>query len=252
MSAERAVGRAAGFDVEAVRRDFPILGTSVHGKPLVYLDNAATAQKPQAVIDALAGYYATDNANVHRGVHLLSEKATQAYETGRAGVQRFLNAADTREIVFVRGATEGINLVAQTLGRQNLRAGDEVLISGLEHHSNIVPWQMLCEQTGAVLRVAPIDEAGEIDLLAYERLLGPRTKLVAVSHVSNALGTINPVKRMTAMAHAVGAAVVIDGAQGAPHVALDMVDLDCEFYAFSGHKLYGPSGVGVQIGRAHV
>ena len=250
MSAEPAVRSATGFDVEAVRRDFPILGVSVHGKPLVYLDSAASAQKPRAVIDAERDLYERYYSNIHRGVHQLSVQSTDAYEAARGKVRSFLGARESREVIFVRGATEGINLVAQTLGRKNLRAGDEVLISGLEHHSNIVPWQILCEQTGAVLRVAPINEAGEIELDVYERLLGPRTKLVAVSHVSNALGTINPVKRMTAMAHAVGAAVVIDGAQGAPHVALDMVDLDCEFYAFSGHKLYGPSGVGVLYGKA--
>ena len=250
MSAEPAVRSATGFDVEAVRRDFPILGVSVHGKPLVYLDSAASAQKPRAVIDAERDLYERYYSNIHRGVHQLSVQATDAYEAARGKVRSFLGARESREVVFVRGTTEAINLVAQTLGRTNLRAGDEVLISGLEHHSNIVPWQILCEQTGAVLRVAPINEVGEIDLDAYERLLGSRTKLVAVSHVSNALGTINPVKRMTAMAHAVGAAVVIDGAQGAPHVALDMVDLDCEFYAFSGHKLYGPSGVGVLYGKA--
>jgi cysteine desulfurase/selenocysteine lyase len=250
MSAGPAVRSALGFDVEAVRRDFPILAISVHGKPLVYLDSAASAQKPRAVIDAERDLYERYYSNIHRGVHQLSVQSTDAYEAARGKVRSFLGARESREVIFVRSATEGINLVAQTLGRKNLRAGDEVLISGLEHHSNIVPWQILCEQTGAVLRIAPIDEAGEIELDVYERLLGPRTKLVAVSHVSNALGTINPVKRMTAMAHAVGAAVVIDGAQGAPHVALDMVDLDCEFYAFSGHKLYGPSGVGVLYGKA--
>ena len=230
--------------------DFPILGISVHGKPLVYLDSAASAQKPRVVIDAERDLYERYYSNIHRGVHQLSVQATDAYEAARGKVRSFLGARESREVIFVRGATEGINLVAQTLGRKNLRAGDEVLISGLEHHSNIVPWQILCEQTGAVLRVAPITDEGEIDLEVYERLLGPRTKLVAVSHVSNALGTINPVKHMTAMAHAVGAAVVIDGAQGAPHVTLDMVDLDCEFYTFSGHKLYGPSGVGVLYGKA--
>jgi cysteine desulfurase/selenocysteine lyase len=250
MSAEQAVRSVTGYDVEAVRRDFPILGISVHGKPLVYLDSAASAQKPRVVIEAERDLYERYYSNIHRGVHQLSVQATDAYEAARGRVRSFLGARESREVIFVRGATEGINLVAQTLGRKNLRAGDEVLISGLEHHSNIVPWQILCEQTGAGLRVAPINDAGEIDLEVYERLLGPRTKLVAVSHVSNALGTINPVKRMTAMAHAVGAAVVIDGAQGAPHVALDMVDLDCEFYAFSGHKLYGPSGVGVLYGKA--
>ena len=250
MSAERAAPRVAGYDVEAVRRDFPILGTTVHDKPLVYLDSAASAQKPRAVIEAESALYEGYYSNVHRGVHQLSVQATEAYEAARAKVRGFLGARESREVIFVRGTTEAINLVAQTFGRQHLKPGDEVLISGLEHHSNIVPWQILCEQTGARLQVAPINEAGEVELPVFEKRLGPRTKLVALAHVSNALGTINPVKRMTALAHAVGAAVLIDGAQGAPHLALDMVDLDCDFYAFSGHKLYGPSGIGVLYGKA--
>ena len=250
MSAQRVARAAVAYDVEAVRRDFPILSIAVHGKPLVYLDNAASAQKPRAVIDAERDLYERYYSNIHRGVHLLSVQSTEACEAARGKARAFLGARESRELIFVRGTTEGINLVAQSFGRQVLKAGEEVLISGLEHHSNIVPWQMLCEQTGAALRVAPIDDAGDVDLEAYERLLGPRTKLVALSHVSNALGTINPVKRMTAMAHASGAAVLIDGAQAAPHLALDVVDLDCDFYAFSGHKVYGPSGIGVLYGKA--
>ncbi len=250
MSAERAAPSVAGYDVEAVRRDFPILGTTVHDKPLVYLDSAASAQKPRAVIEAERDLYEGYYSNVHRGVHQLSVQSTEAYEAARGKARAFLGARESREVIFVRGTTEAINLAAQTFGRQHLKPGDEVLISGLEHHSNIVPWQILCEQTGARLQVAPINEAGEVELEVFEKRLGPRTKLVALAHVSNALGTINPVKRMTALAHAVGAAVLIDGAQGAPHLALDMVDLDCDFYAFSGHKLYGPSGIGVLYGKA--
>ncbi len=250
MSAERAAPSVAGYDGEAVRRDFPILGTTVHDKPLVYLDSAASAQKPRAVIEAERDLYEGYYSNVHRGVHQLSVQSTEAYEAARGKARAFLGARESREVIFVRGTTEAINLAAQTFGRQHLKPGDEVLISGLEHHSNIVPWQILCEQTGARLQVAPINEAGEVELEVFEKRLGPRTKLVALAHVSNALGTINPVKRMTALAHAVGAAVLIDGAQGAPHLALDMVDLDCDFYAFSGHKLYGPSGIGVLYGKA--
>jgi cysteine desulfurase/selenocysteine lyase len=250
MSAERAAPSVAGYDVEAVRRDFPILGTTVHDKPLVYLDSAASAQKPRVVIEAERDLYEGYYSNVHRGVHQLSVQSTEAYEAARGKVRAFLGARESREVIFVRGTTEAINLVAQTFGRQHLKPGDEVLISGLEHHSNIVPWQILCEQTGASLQVAPIDDLGQVEIEAFEKRVGPRTKLVALAHVSNALGTINPVKRMTALAHAVGAAVLIDGAQGAPHLALDMVDLDCDFYAFSGHKLYGPSGIGVLYGKA--
>ncbi len=237
------------LDVERIRKDFPILHQEVHGRPLIYLDSAATSQKPQVVLDVVADYYARDNANVHRGVHLLSERATEAYEGARARIQRFLNAAHSREIVFVRGTTEGINLVAQTFGRRRVKPGDDVIITALEHHSNIVPWQMLCEETGATLRVVPIDDAGEVDVDAYERLLGERTRLVAVAHVSNALGTIVPVKRMIAAAHRHGIAVLVDGAQAAPHLRIDVQDLDCDFYTFSGHKTYGPTGIGVLYGK---
>jgi cysteine desulfurase/selenocysteine lyase len=240
---------AVPWDVERIRKDFPILHQEVHGKPLVYLDNAATAQKPQAVIDALASYYATDNANVHRGVHRLSERATEAYEGARARIQRFLNAAQTREIIFVRGATEGINLVAQTYGRRAVGPGDEIVITALEHHSNIVPWQMLCEEKGAVLRVVPIDDAGEVDVAAYERLLDERTRVVAIAHVSNALGTIVPVKPMIDAAHRRGIPVLVDGAQAVPHLRVDVQTLDCDFYTFSGHKTYGPTGIGVLYGK---
>jgi cysteine desulfurase/selenocysteine lyase len=240
----------AQWDVERVRRDFPALHQQVHGQPLIYLDNAATSQKPQVVIDALTAYYSRENSNVHRGVHLLSEKATQAYETGRAGVQRFLNAADTREIVFVRGATEGINLVAASYGRTWVGAGDEIIISAIEHHSNIVPWQILCEEKGAVLRVIPVNDDGELLLDEYARLLGARTKLVAVGHISNALGTINPIEQMIEMAHRQGVPVLIDGAQAAPHLRVDVRALDCDFYVFSGHKTLGPTGIGVLYGKA--
>jgi len=247
----RAVTIAGGaFDVERIRKDFPALQFQVRGKPLVYLDSAATSQKPQAVIDALRAYYETGNANVHRGVHYLSEKATDAYERARTRIQRFLNAADPGEIVFVRGTTEGINLVAACYGRQRVGAGDEVIVSGLEHHSNIVPWQMLCAEKGAVLRVVPLDDHGDIILESYERLLGPRTRLVAMAHVSNALGTVNPVKQIIALAHAQGVPVLLDGAQAAPHLPVDVRDLDCEFYVFSGHKTFGPTGVGVLYGKA--
>jgi cysteine desulfurase / selenocysteine lyase len=250
VSAEQAVRARSGYDVEAVRRDFPILETTVHGRPLVYLDNAASAQKPRAVIDAERSLYERYYSNIHRGVHQLSVLSTDAYEKARATAQRFLNARESREVIFVRSTTEAINLVAQTWGRKNVGEGDEVLISALEHHSNIVPWQMLCEEKGASLKVAPIDDSGAIDQEAYERLLSPRTKIVSLAHVSNALGTINPIKKMTALAHAQGAVVMIDGAQGAPHVPLDVVDLDTDFYAFSGHKVYGPSGIGVLHGKA--
>ena len=238
------------WDVERVRRDFPALHQQVHGKPLIYLDNAATSQKPQVVVDALTAYYSRENSNVHRGVHLLSEKATQAYETGRACVQRFLNAADTREIVFVRGATEGINLVAASYGRTWVGAGDEIIVSAIEHHSNIVPWQILCEEKGAVLRVIPVNDDGELLLDEYARLLGARTKLVAVGHISNALGTINPIEQMIEMAHRQGVPVLIDGAQAAPHLHVDVRALDCDFYVFSGHKTLGPTGIGVLYGKA--
>jgi cysteine desulfurase/selenocysteine lyase len=238
--------------VERIRKDFPILERQVHGQPLVYLDNAATTQKPRAVIDAIVAYYATENANIHRGVHLLSELATEAFEGARIRVQRFLHADHAREVIFVRGATEGINLVAQTYGRHAVGAGDEIIISALEHHSNIVPWQMLCEEKGARLRVIPIDDTGTIDLDAYQMLLGKRTRLVAVAHVSNALGTVVPVKHVIALAHARGVPVLVDGAQAAPHLRVDVRDLDCDFYVFSGHKTYGPTGIGALYGKTEL
>jgi len=238
------------FDVQRIREEFPILRSRVHGKPLVYLDSAATAQKPRAVIEAMERFYLEDNANVHRGVHALSERATEAYEGARAKVARFLGAADPREIVFVRGTTEALNLVAWTFGRMRVGPGDEVLITEMEHHSNIVPWQMLCQEKGARLVAAPVDDAGELRLDELERRIGPRTRLLAVAHVSNALGTVNPVKRIAEMAHARGVPVLVDGAQGVPHLPVDVRDLGCDFYAFSGHKLYGPTGIGVLWGRA--
>ena len=247
-----ALRAAVGYDVEAVRRDFPILRTTVHGKPLVYLDSAASAQKPQAVIDAERAVYETGYANIHRGVHELSMRATDAYEKARARAAAFLGARESREIVFLRGTTEAVNLVAQSFGRTNVGPGDEVLITGLEHHSNIVPWQLLCEEKGAALRVAPIDDAGEVDLAAFERLLSPRTRIASFAHVSNALGTVNPVRRMTELAHAAGAAVMIDGAQAAPHLRIDVREIGCDFYAFSGHKVYGPSATGALWGRAEL
>ncbi len=237
-------------DLSRIRQDYPILGRTVHGKPLVYLDNAASTQKPRAVLDALVRYYETDNANVHRGVHTLSDRATALYEQSRAKVQQFLNAQSPQEIVFVRGATEGINLVAQCFGRRNVGPGDEVVITWMEHHANIVPWQMLCEEKGASLRVVPITDSGDLRLGAYEKLLTPRTKLVAVTHVSNVLGTVNPIKRMIDMAHERGVPVVVDGAQAVAHLGVDVRDLDCDFYAFSGHKVYGPMGIGVLYGKA--
>ena len=238
------------FDVARVREDFPVLGQTVHGKPLVYLDNAATAQKPRAVIQRIVQYYETENSNIHRGVHWLSEAATRAYEGTRTAVRGFLNAAEEREIIFTRGTTEAINLVARCYGGGHLQAGDEVVISAMEHHSNIVPWQLICREKGATLRVIPVDDRGDIVMEAYHRLLGPRTRMVALPHVSNALGTVNPVKEMVADAHRAGAPVLIDGAQGAPHAGVDVQDLDCDFYAFSSHKLYGPTGVGVLYGKA--
>jgi cysteine desulfurase/selenocysteine lyase len=237
------------FDVEKVRRDFPILSERVHGKPLVYLDSANTSQKPQAVLDAMDDYYRHANANIHRATHLLSERATALYEGARAKAAAFINAPDAKSIVLTKGTTDGINLVAQSYGRSMLRAGDEIVISWLEHHSNIVPWQMLCEQTGAVLRIVPIDDRGEIDVEQYAALLSPRTRLVAMSHVSNALGTINPVREIIEQAHARGAVVLIDGAQAVPHLAVDVRALDCDFYVFSSHKMFGPTGVGVLYGR---
>ncbi len=239
----------AVWDVERVRKDFPALHQQVHGRPLVYLDTAATSQKPQVVIDALVAYYSLDNANVHRGVHTLSERATEAYEGARVRIQRHLNAASPREIIFVRQATEGINLVMATFGRQVVGAGDEVLISAIEHHANIVPWQMLCEEKGARLRVVPIDDRGDLLMEEYRRLLGPRTRLVAITQVSNALGTVTPIKEIIGLAHQQGVPVLVDGAQAVPHQAVDVQDLDCDFYVFSGHKAYGPTGIGVLYGK---
>lgn len=238
------------LDVERLRQDFPILAQRVRGKPLVYLDNAATSQKPRAVIDAVSRFYGAENANIHRGVHFLSERATVAYDAVRAQVARFLNAASPAEIVFTRGTTESINLVAQSWGRSTLAAGDEILITGMEHHSNIVPWQLIAAQTGAVLRAVPITDTGELDLDAFDRLLTDRTRLLAVVHLSNALGTINPVRRMISLARERGIVTLVDGAQSAPHLLVDVQSLDCDFFAFSGHKLFGPTGVGVLYGRA--
>jgi cysteine desulfurase/selenocysteine lyase len=242
--------RDGSFDVEAIRAEFPILRRQVHGKPLVYLDNAATAQKPQAVIDSLSRYYEQENANIHRGVHYLSERATEEYEAARKTIQYFLNAADAGEIIFVRGATEGINLVAQTYGRANVGRGDEVLISAMEHHSNIVPWQILCEEKGAKLRVIPINDSGELIWEEFEKLLGSRTKIVAVTHVSNALGTVNPVRRIVEQAHRANVPVLVDGAQSVPHIEVDVQALDCDFFVFSGHKIYGPTGIGALYGKS--
>jgi cysteine desulfurase/selenocysteine lyase len=241
---------ATEFDVQKVREDFPILRRKVHDRALVYLDNAATSQKPQAVIDAIRRYYERDNANIHRGVHFLSEYATEEYEAARREVQAFLNAGSASEIIFVRGTTEAINLVAQTYGRANIGPGDEVLITAMEHHSNIVPWQILCEERGAQLRVAPMDDCGELLLDEFEKLLGPLTRIVAVTHVSNALGTINPLRQMTEMAHRRNIPVLVDGAQAVPHLNVDVRALDCDFYAFSGHKIYGPTGIGVLYGKS--
>jgi cysteine desulfurase / selenocysteine lyase len=241
------------LDVKRLREDFPILHQTLrHGRPLVYLDNAATTQKPRAVIDALIRYYERDNANIHRGVHELSQRSTEAFEDGRAKVQGFLGAAQPCEILFTRGTTEAINLVAQSFGRANVGSGDEVLISAMEHHSNIVPWQMLCEEKGARLRVVPIDDHGDLVLDELSRLLGPRTKLLAVAHVSNALGTVNPVREIIELAHERGVAVLVDGAQAVAHTRVDVRDLGCDFYCFSGHKLYGPTGIGALYGRSEL
>jgi cysteine desulfurase/selenocysteine lyase len=247
-SADRIVEPAA-FDVAKVRADFPILSDLVHGRPLVYLDSANTSQKPLAVIAATDDFYRHANANIHRATHLLSERATALYEGARAKAARFVNAADAHEIVLTKGTTDGINLVAQSYGRPLLKPGDEIVLSWLEHHSNIVPWQLLAEQTGAALKVVPITDDGEIDQKAYATLLSSRTRIVAISHVSNALGTINPVKDMIAQAHAAGAVVLVDGAQAAPHLAIDVQDLGCDFYVLSSHKMFGPTGVGVLYGR---
>ena len=239
---------ATAFDVQAVRADFPILAREVNGKPLVYLDNAASTHRARPVVEAITSFYETSNSNVHRGVHRLSQEATDLFEGAREIMARFLGA-DTKEIIFTRGTTEGINLVANSYGRANVREGDEVVVTTMEHHANIVPWQMLCEQTGATLKVVPIFDDGTLDMDAFAQLIGERTKIVAVGHVSNALGTVNPIREITAMAHAAGAVVVVDGAQGAPHGHVDVRDLGADFYALSGHKMYGPTGIGVLYGR---
>jgi cysteine desulfurase / selenocysteine lyase len=249
--AQRGGGTApsASIDVQRVRADFPILGRTVHGKPLVYLDNAATSQKPHAVLEAIAAYYRETNANVHRGVHQLSERATEAYEASRERVRAFFNAESTREIVFTRNATEGINLVAHSFARPRLKAGDEVLISALEHHSNIVPWQLACEASGATLRVAPIDDAGELLLDEFERLLTPRTRIVAITHMSNAIGTVTPAAEIVRLAHARGIPVLLDASQAAYHMRVDVRALDCDFLVATGHKMYGPTGIGILYGK---
>jgi len=248
-ASHEAAMTAASFDVEAIRRDFPVLHQEVHGKPLAYLDNAASAQHPVQVIEAISEYYRRDHSNVHRGVHQLSQRATDAFEGARDKVRHFINAASEREVIFTRGTTEAINLVAQSWGRANLGPGDEIVISHLEHHANIVPWQMLCQQTGAELKVIPMTESGEIDLAAAGEIIGPATRLLAFTHVSNALGTISPVAELTALARAVGALVLLDGAQGVPHMRVDVQALGCDFYAFSGHKMFAPTGIGVLWGR---
>ena len=237
------------LDINKVRADFPILKQSINGHPLVYLDNGATSQKPQSVIDAIVNYYTTTNSNVHRGVHTMSQQATDSYEGARSKVRQFINAGDDKEIIFTRNTTEGINLVAYSYGRQHVGPGDDIIVSNMEHHSNIVPWQMLCEEKGANLLVVPIDDSGELVMDEYEKLLSPRTKLVSITHVSNALGTILPAKQIVEMAHANGAPVLLDGAQAVPHMPVDMKDLDCDFYVFSGHKLFGPTGIGILYGK---
>lgn len=237
------------IDINEIRKQFPILHQEVNGKPLVYFDNAATSQKPQCVIDALTHYYNTDNSNIHRGIHTLAERATTAFEDTRKTVAKFLNANEAEEIIFTKGTTEGINLVASTFGRKFINAGDEIIVSALEHHSNIVPWQMLCEEKGAILKVIPVNEKGELIIDEYVKLLSDKTKLVSVNYISNALGTINPVKEIIAEAHKVGAKVLIDAAQAAPHVKMDVKALDCDFLAFSAHKVYGPTGVGALYGK---
>lgn len=237
------------LDVENIRKEFPILNQTINGKPLVYFDNAATTQKPQRVIQAIVDYYSTYNANIHRGIHTLAEKATAAFEDTRRLVKEFINAPEVEEIIFTKGTTEGINLVAATYGRTYVKPGDEVIVSAIEHHSNIVPWQLLCEEKGAILKIIPFLEDGSLDLETYQKLLTPKTKLVAFGHASNSLGTVNPVKKMIQMAHNVGAVTLIDGAQAAPHLHIDVQELDCDFYCFSGHKMYGPTGCGVVYGK---
>jgi len=249
MSAVRPHLASARWDVEAIRRDFPVLHQSVNGHPLVYLDSAASSQRPRQVIDAISRYYEQDHANVHRGVHTLSQRATDAFEGARESVRRFIGARSTKEVIFVRGTTEAINLVAASFARPRLQAGDEIIISALEHHANIVPWQLVCEQTGAKLKVIPISQEGEVDFDAFQSLLSARTKLVALAHVSNALGTVVPVKRFIDVAHKHGVPVLLDGAQAVPHAKVDVQALDCDFYCFSGHKMCGPTGIGVLYGR---
>ena len=240
------------FDVEKIRRDFPILKIKVHGKPLVYFDNAATTQKPQHVLDELNKYYNEYNSNVHRGVHYLSEKATGAFEEARKKIKTFLNAKSTSEIIFTRGTTEAINLVAASYGYENIKEGDEIIISTLEHHSNIVPWQMLCERKNAKLKIIPLNEYDELVIEEYEKLFSNKTKLVAVAHTSNTLGTINPVKKIIEIAHSRNVPVLIDGAQAVQHTKVDVQDLDCDFFAFSGHKIYGPTGIGALYGKENL
>ena len=243
---------ASGFDVARIREDFPILDQMVNGKPLVYLDNAATTQKPQVVIDALVNYYTSDNSNVHRGVHTLSQRATEDFDIGRSKARQFLNAGSDQEIIFVKGTTDGINLVARRYARPNLGEGDDIIISTMEHHSNIIPWQVLCQEKGAHLRVIPISDAGELLIDEYEKLLTPRTKLVAITHVSNVLGTVNPIEQIVEIAHNRGVPVLVDGAQAVPHMAVDVQKLGCDFYVFSGHKIYGPTGIGVLYGKSEL
>jgi len=240
------------LDIAAIRQEFPILKREVKGRPLIYLDNAATSQKPRQVIEALVHYYSNQNANIHRGIHSLAEEATAAYELSRDTVQSFIGARSREEIIFTKGTTESINLVAYAWGRKNITAGDEIIISTMEHHSNIVPWQLLCEEKNASLKIIPVSDAGELLMDEYEKMLGPKTRLVSIVHVSNALGTVNPVRKITALAHAAGALVMVDGAQSAVHLDIDVQDMDCDFFAFSAHKLYGPTGVGVLYGRKEI
>lgn len=247
---EATVNDGSRFDVARIREDFPILRRQVYGRPLVYLDNAATSQKPRVVVETLERYYEAENANIHRGVHFLSQLATREYEEARVKIKRFINAGDTHEVIFTRGTTEAINLVAQSYGRGFVREGDEIIISEMEHHSNIVPWQLLCEQARAQLRVIPINDDGELLIDEFAAMLNARTKLVAVAHISNALGTINPVKRIIEMAHSQDVPVLVDGAQAVPHLAVDVQELDCDFYAFSGHKMFGPTGIGALYGKS--
>ncbi|MBS1736187.1 MAG: cysteine desulfurase [Bacteroidetes bacterium] len=247
-----AIPDITNYDVQAIRSFFPVLKRAVHNRPLIYFDNAATSQKPQEVIDALSNYYENYNANIHRGIHTLAEEATGAYEDTRKTVQQFINAATTEEIIFTRGTTESINLVAYTWGRKNIAAGDEIIISEMEHHSNIVPWQILCEEKNAVLKVIPVSDAGEVSLNDFQNLLSTKTKLVSIVHASNSLGTINPVEEIIRLAHTQGAVVLIDGAQSAVHLDIDVQKMDCDFFAFSGHKVYGPTGIGILYGKKHL